>query len=262
MQRLHEEDVAGWLLKGGNGEKWEHISLPAIKTDGTALWAEKHTIEKLKEMQAAASYVFAGQYMQNPAPLGGGLIKSEWFKRYAILPILEERNIYADTAMKTASHNDYSVLQCWGKTDGRLYLIDQLRGKWEASELKQRTLDFWLKHSNENVKTHGFLRRLYVEDKASGTGLIQDIAKTGKIPIKDIQRAKDKLTRLMDVQGYIESGLLHLPNEPWVSDFLSECESFTPNDTHLHDDQIDPMCDAITTMLVKRKGGYFANQFF
>ena len=30
MQRLHEEDLAGWLLAGGNGETWEHINLPAI----------------------------------------------------------------------------------------------------------------------------------------------------------------------------------------------------------------------------------------
>lgn len=258
MQRLHENDVAGWLLNGGNGEQWEHLCLPAIQSDGTALWSLKHTIEKLQEMQKASAYVFAGQYMQNPSPLGGGLIKGDWFKRYTVLPIFEERNIFADTAMKTASHNDYSVLQCWGKSEGRIYLIDQLRGKWESTELKARTLDFWAKHSDENVKTHGHLRMLYIEDKASGTGLIQDIAKAGKIPVKDIQRHKDKLTRLMDVQGYIESGLLSIPpSSPWVNDFISECEAFTPNDTHAHDDQIDPMCDAINTMLAKRKGGIF-----
>ena len=36
MQRLHEEDLAGWLVDGGNGEKWEHICLPALQPDGTA----------------------------------------------------------------------------------------------------------------------------------------------------------------------------------------------------------------------------------
>lgn len=37
MQRLHEKDLAGWLLDGGNGEEWEHLCLPAIQEDGTAL---------------------------------------------------------------------------------------------------------------------------------------------------------------------------------------------------------------------------------
>lgn len=37
MQRLHEQDLAGWLLDGGNGEEWEHLCLPAIQPDGSAL---------------------------------------------------------------------------------------------------------------------------------------------------------------------------------------------------------------------------------
>ena len=40
MQRLHEEDIAGWLLNGGNGEEWEHLCLSAITEDGKALWPE------------------------------------------------------------------------------------------------------------------------------------------------------------------------------------------------------------------------------
>lgn len=27
-------------------------------------------------------YYFAGQYQQSPAPLGGGLVKAQWFQRY------------------------------------------------------------------------------------------------------------------------------------------------------------------------------------
>lgn len=60
MQRLHENDIAGWLLDGGNDEEWEHLCLPAIQDDGTALWPEKHDIETLRLMEQAAPYVFAG----------------------------------------------------------------------------------------------------------------------------------------------------------------------------------------------------------
>jgi predicted phage terminase large subunit-like protein len=104
---------------------------------------------------------------------------------------------------------------------------------------------------------------LRIEDKASGTGLIQDIAKgepgKGRIPVAGVQRNKDKLTRVMDVVSYIDAGLVVLPEEaPWIADFITECEAFTSDDTHAHDDQIDPMVDAIEDMLAKRKSSFAA----
>lgn len=260
MQRLHESDLAGWLIKGGNGEKWETLVLPAEcessddplgRAIGEPLWPEKHTADMLALMRSKNSYVYAGQYQQRPAPLGGGIIKGAWFKRYRVLPHLVYRKIYADTAQKTKEHNDYTVLQCWGKgADGYVYLIDQIRGKWEAPDLKRRVVDFWNKHQAVDPVEYGALRVMAIEDKASGTGLIQDLSVTSAIPIEAIERVKDKLTRVMDVTGYIESGRVYLPDDAaWVSEFVGECEAFTPTDTHEHDDQIDPMVDAINDMV-------------
>ena len=252
MQRLHESDLAGWLLAGGNGETWEHVNLPALSDDETtALWPEMHTVERLLQMRAANPYVFSGQYQQRPSPLGGGILKGAWFRRYRALPRLVYRTIYADTAQKTKEHNDFSVFECWGKgEDGNAYLVDMIRGKWEAPELKRRAVAFWAKHLDMDPVEYGGLRAMKVEDKASGTGLIQDLAASSSIPILPIERDKDKLTRVMDIAGYVEAGRAYIPEEsPWVSDFVAECEAFTPNDTHDHDDQIDPMCDALSEMV-------------
>lgn len=260
MQRVHEKDLAGWLLAGGNGEQWEHIALDAIceqpgdplgRELGEALWPAKHTAEMLEQMRGSNSYVFSAQYQQRPSPLGGGLIKGGWFRRYRTLPRLVYRKIFADTAQKTKEHNDYSVFQCWGKgDDGYAYLIDQIRGKWEAPELKRRAVDFWNKHQAFDPVEFGGLRAMAVEDKASGTGLIQDLSMSSSIPVLPIERDKDKLTRVMDVTGYIESGRVFIPEEsPFVSEFVAECEAFTPNDSHEHDDQIDPLCDAINDIV-------------
>lgn len=71
MQRLHENDLAGWLLNGGNGEHWEHLCLSAIRDDGSALWPAKHSIADLRRMEDAAPVMFAGQYQQRPAPPEG-----------------------------------------------------------------------------------------------------------------------------------------------------------------------------------------------
>ncbi len=90
-----------------------------------------------------------------------------------------------------------------------------------------------------------------IEDKASGTGLIQDMRVEGQVLVEGIERTKDKYTRVLDVVGYIEAGKVHLPkNAPWLNDFITECESFTADDSHMHDDQIDPMIDAINEFLV------------
>ena len=251
MQRLHENDLTGFLLNGGNGEEWHHVNVPAINENGESFWPEQFPLSDLQRMQASDSYRFAGQYLQIPKVLGGNIIKGEWFKYYNQLPILEYRAIYADTAMKTKERNDYSVLECWGKgKDGSIYLIDLLRGKFEAPELERRTLAFWNKHVELTDQNTGQLRYLKVEDKASGTGLIQKIKSTSTIPVIPIPRTIDKYTRVMDIVGYIESGYVYLPESAsFINDFVAECESFTSNDSHSFDDQIDPMTDAINDMI-------------
>lgn len=255
MQRIHEQDFCGVLLKDEE-YNFRHLVLPAILDEGTdnerALWPAKHTLESLQAMRKKNSYMFASQMQQTPAPLGGGIIKGEWFGRYTVVPKLRWRAIFVDTAQKAKQHNDYQVAECWGLgEDGYLYLIDVMRDKFQAYELETRIPDFWAKHRNDK---NGRLRFMAVEDKSSGTELIQKIQKKikPKIPVRPIPRGADsnKLTRVMDVQGYIESGYVKIPlDAPWVHDFIAECESFTADDTHAHDDQIDPMCDAISQML-------------
>jgi predicted phage terminase large subunit-like protein len=190
-------------------------------------------------------------YQQNPQIVGGEIIRGSWFGSYSKLPILKQRIIYADTAQKTSERNDYSVFECWGLgSDGKLYLIDMIRGKWEAPELKRRAVAFWNKHAAYKTNNFGQLRQMKVEDKASGTGLIQDLKLTERLPIIGIQRTKDKYTRLLDVIGYIEAGYVMLPIDgTFTNDFIYECESFTSDDSHKHDDQVDPMIDAINDLL-------------
>jgi len=251
MQRLHEEDLSGYLLNGGNGETWEHLNIPAIDKDDNPLWPYKHSIEKLHEMEKANPYVFAGQYMQRPAPLGGGMFKEEFFKYYDLLPPdIYQIKIYGDTAQKTKEQNDYSVFQCWGLSrTGGLYLIDQARGKWEAPELERILIQFWNKHKRSETKPVG-AQVVKIEDKSSGSSLIQSIKFQQRIPIEGIQRNTDKVTRAYGAVPYFASGYIHLPaNAEWINDYRQEFVNFTPLMTHKHDDQIDPTIDAIDDML-------------
>lgn len=248
MQRLHEEDLSGWLLDGGNGEEWEHLCIPAITEAGESFWPEQFELENLQRLEKANAYVFAGQYRQRPAPIGGGLLKDAWWKYYDVAPPFTHRLMFADTAQKTADHNDYSVFQVWGYTaDSCAYMLDQVRGKWEAPALQVQALAFWNKHK-ARLPDGSVLRAFKVEDKSSGTGLIQTIkAPPHRVPVFAVQREKDKVTRAYDVAPVIEAGRVFLPaNAPWLSDLLAETTVF-PNGKH--DDQVDPLLDAVDELI-------------
>ena len=256
LTRWHIDDPIGRLISQNPNIKV--LSYPAIATtdeqhrkEGEALFPEHKSLEFLLERKKVMDTTsWLSLYQQSPIVLGGEIIKGEWFKRYSMLPKMEYRKIYADTAQKKGKQNDYTVFECWGYSDGNAYLIDLVRGKWESPELRKKANDFWHKHA---AIKNGELRQFCIEDKASGTGLIQDIKNVDKIPVVGIQRNTDKLTRVQDALPYIESGFVYLPdNSPFVNDFIEECEAFTADDGHDHDDQIDPMCDAIDDMLAGR----------
>lgn len=214
---------------------------------GEPLFPEHKSLDFLLERKSMLdNSSWLSLYQQSPIVMGGELIHGEWFGRWDVLPQIKTRMIFADTANKTKTHNDYSVLQCWGLgDDGRIYLLDQLRGKWEAHVLRQQMKDFYSKWKASPV------RKIMIEDAASGTGLIQELrARPYNLPIFPITRSVDKLTRVQDAIPHIEIGNVLLPADAdWVADFVLECEAFTADDSHAHDDQIDPMCDAIKTLL-------------
>jgi predicted phage terminase large subunit-like protein len=255
MQRLNEKDVSGVILS--MGLPYVHLCIPmrfdparkcrtAIgwedprTQEGELMFPERFGEEQVRELETTlGSYGTAGQLQQNPSPRGGGMIKVAWFKYWAHLPPLEFTEMFVDTAQKTGEENDYSVLQLWARaTAGQAVLIEQLRGKWEAPELLTHARAFWFKYKAGTFNP----RAMRVEDKVSGTGLIQTLRREG-VPVIPVPRSKDKVSRGHDAAPFIESGNVLLPADvPWLSDFLAEAEAFPRG---AHDDQLDPMFDAI-----------------
>jgi predicted phage terminase large subunit-like protein len=266
LTRWHIDDPIGRLIQ--KRPEIKVLKYPAIAIQdeehrkiGEALFPQHKSVEFLLERKATlTTSSWESLYQQNPIIIGGNLIRGEWFPRLKVCPIIKHRVIYVDTAQKVKQHNDYSVFECWGKMeDGRIVLLDLLRGKWEAPDLRRAARDFWNKHrAMPNV---GALRVMKIEDKVSGTGLIQEFNRTDRIPVEGIERNIDKLTRVMDVASFIESGYVCLLEEShFINDFINECEAFAPNDSHQYDDQIDPMCDAINDLLAARPKGFFDMQ--
>ena len=254
MTRWHEDDLAGRLLNEmqNGGDQWRVVSFPAIaeqdeehRLEGEALHPERYDLTHLSKIRkAVGTQTWNALYQQRPSSKGGDIIKGKWFKRYSQLPRFDRVILVADTAQKTKEHNDYSVIIVAGLSrDGGIYLINLIRGKWEAPELEAKVADTWAKYRHMDVSC------LYVEDKSSGTSLIQTIQRKQSIPVIGIQVDKDKYTRVLGVQGYIESGYVYIPEDAeWVADFVDECEKFTATDSHKHDDQVDTLVMVINQL--------------
>jgi predicted phage terminase large subunit-like protein len=262
MQRIHEADVSGYILANDLG--YDHLCLPMEyeptsrvtsigfrdpRTEsGELLFPGRFSRETVdRDKKIMGDFAVAGQFQQRPSPLGGGMFKDDWWRFYKVAPAIKWRAIYADTAQKTKQANDYSVFQLWGEsTSGQALLLDQIRGKWEAPELLTQARAFWNKHRVAGVRSFN------IEDKVSGTGLIQTLKREG-VPVVAIQRNTDKITRAMDAAPFIQSGNVLLPEDaPWLSDYLAEFSQF-PNG--VNDDQCDPTMDAVKDIL---QGGSYS----
>jgi predicted phage terminase large subunit-like protein len=297
MQRVHDDDLSGFLLRGGGdgtGEKWHHLIIPARVPDlkepypekythgipipydlpPGPIWPYKHSEAELETLKKGNSFVWAGQYMQDPADPASQIFKRAWWPRWDFGAGVDRFNscfwhggqkigieslhVYADTAMKTGQTNDFSVFQLWCVgSNQKIYLFDQVRGKWEAPELEKQFIAFLNRWRFIPHESNIAIQSVNIEDKASGTGLIQSLNNAisrGAIqcpPITPIPRHVDKVARVLTAAPYVERGDVVIPDSaPWIEDYLSEFEQFTANMTHRHDDQIDPTLDAIHNHLI------------
>lgn len=110
MQRLHEEDLTGYLLKRA-GNIWHHLKIPAIAEknityhyfsnpkrnytypERTPLHPSRESVENLKLIkEELGSHTFGSQYQQNPLPADSGMIKLEWLKRYDLCSVINSNN--------------------------------------------------------------------------------------------------------------------------------------------------------------------------
>src|SRR5713226_5672661 len=248
MQRLNEDDLVGHVL---GQEPWEVVSFPAIaeadegheiatiggpqrftRRQGEALHPARESLATLEHIRRTiGEYNFAGQYQQSPAPLGGGLVKAEWFRRYGAneRPESFDRILQSwDTANKATELSDFSVCTTWGVKGKDFYLLNVLRKRLEYPALKRAVRE---QHSQFDADV------VLIEDKASGTQLIQELIADGFHRVKRYKPECDKIMRLHAQTATIENGFVRLPEAaPWLAEYLHEMTVFPKGK---HDDQVD-----------------------
>jgi len=207
------------------------------KTERTALWPERFTLEDLERRERLNPREFASLYQQSPFIQGGNLIKSHWWRSYPSDMKPESFTsliISADTAFKAKSTSDYTVMMTMGlDASGDIYIVDVHRDRYEFPDLKRKMIML-----NNQWRGKG-LRGIYVEDAASGQSLIQEMKRESGLSVIPYRTSGDKVSRLSAVLPLIEGGRVLLPEmAPWLDAFHDECQTF-PSGTY--DDQIDAL---------------------
>lgn len=246
--RWHERDLTGYLLEE-HEDKWMHIRLPALaevddlleRVEGKELCVERFTKERLEHIKRTiGTFMFACLYQQRPAPLSGGHVDRDWFRRWKVLPDHFDEKIQTwDLAFKDLKTSSYVVGQAWGRVGANCYLIEQTRDRLNFVDTIRRIESFSARHPEIIEKR--------VEDKANGPAVISMLQ--DKIPglIPDTPEGS-KESRLVAVSPLIEAGNVYIPDKSvasWVEDFVEEIVNF-PNAAN--DDQVDAMTAALSRL--------------
>jgi predicted phage terminase large subunit-like protein len=285
MQRLHENDISGHVLKNPKG--WEHVCLPAEfdgvrrktklghydkRVDSRALlWPERFNTEVIETLKRQlGEYGASGQLQQQPSPTGGGIIKVSHFQRWPVkekFPAFKYMVQSYDTAFTEKTQGDPTGCITAGvfeyKGQDCLMVLDAWDEHLSYPALRKRALDDWQERYGVRDEQKG--RRadiILIEAKGSGLSLIQDM-QMSNVPICSYNPGfADKISRAHQVAPIIELDCVYIPESKkhpgefvtWAKPFVEQVGKFPKAE---HDEYVDCLTQMI---IILRNKGYFALQ--
>jgi predicted phage terminase large subunit-like protein len=252
MQRLHEDDLAGWLLgdrgsdlsgppvPGGNGEVWEHLRMDVWQEDEhgnpVPLWPAKHDAKILEVMETASPYVFAGQYRQRPAPPKGGIFKTNNLTIVDAIPAGYIEWVrgwdYAASEEKPGTDPDNTAGVKIGKlSDGRWIVAD--------SNVFKEGVDGRDANVKNTAAKDGVGTRISIPQDPGAAGKAQVVYTAKQLAHYSVSfspESGDKVVRAEPFAAQVNVGNVLLLRGDWNDAYIKELQMF-PNGKK--DDQVD-----------------------
>ena len=320
MQRVHEGDLSGDVLRKGGYVHFcvpmsyvpcQHVNawvqkdgLDKVVTfigddvddvddddifwvdrrseEGELLWPDRFPASEVAKLEKELGpYAYAGQYQQEPAPRGGGIIRREWWQPWDEktanehgTPFLEARDeitgkvstkeVYPgfeyilaalDTAFTEKEENDPSALSIWGifrdkAGNPKIFLMFCWAERYRLHELVSRVGADCKKFKVD---------RLIIEDKAAGHSVSQELSRLfGSFdfgielvdPRTGFIKTADKTARLTTVVHLFAEGLIYAPDKEWSDQMIDQCATVP---RAVHDDLADTCSMAL---LYLRRAGW------
>ncbi|WP_375459737.1 phage terminase large subunit [uncultured Enterovirga sp.] len=250
-QRTHADDLIGHVAEH---DEWDELVLPAIAPEDlefaygskTFVWHEGSTLnpayESLESLaktsRTLGSVAFQSQYLQDPQPAGGMVVKREWFQVYDPAAVrqmtFDEIVMSIDPAISGSAASDYTACTVWGALNNHYYLLHVWRGRLPYPDLLRQIQSLADVHAPTII---------LIEAAGGGQQIVQSLSAETALPVVPVKPEGDKESRLIGVSALIEGGrVLVPPDAPWLADYLAELCSF-PNAKF--DDQVDSTSQAL-----------------
>lgn len=266
MQRLHEDDPTGYLLKKKKTNV-KHICLPAeIKNYEKEVqpedWKKYYKNQLLdprrlswstlkEEMKNLGQYGYAGQMGQRPVPAEGGMFKIDKFTTITHIP--SKANIvrivrYWDKAGSKGT-GAYTVGVKMAKLkNGKYVVMDVRRGQW-SSEAREAVMKATAVGDANEVNEIGIEQEPGSGGKESAEATVRNLS--GFTVYKDLPRG-DKIYRADPYSVAVNNGDVMLLHGDWNEEFKKEHEYF-PNSTYK--DQVDAASGAFARLNKAKRAG-------
>lgn len=272
-QRLHREDLPGYLLKRGG---FGHVCFPMrfvpsraatpedpgytadprdTRTEAGQLLAPSLINEaKLRQLEIdLGEYGTAGQLQQAPAPEGGGKFKREWFSYVDAAPVHARRVRGWDTAA-TEGDGDYTVGVKISEANGLYYIEDVVRGQWGPAGVEsilRGTAEADGKKTPQREEREG--------GGAGKTVIAAHVVLLAGYDYRGVTVSGSKIQRSNPFRAQCEAGNVRIVRDRgqggaegrgWNEDYIRELCTFP---TGTHDDQVDASSAAFNAVLLEPK---------
>ena len=233
--RWHEDDLTGYVLTDHEHEGWVHLNLPAINSNGEALWPEQYPVEQLERIRKTiGAREWNALYQQTPTPAEGIQFRGDWFPRFRLGDEPKEMRYYmASDFAVTPDAGDYTEHGVFGlDPQGRWWLVDWWHG--------QTTPDVWIDRACDLIARWrpmlwaaeaGVIRRA-VEPFL--TRRMQERRTYCKI--EWVPSISDKPTRARSFEARAAMQMVNLPRIEWADRLLDQLLRFPAGK---HDDAVD-----------------------
>lgn len=244
MQRISENDLSGFVLRGQSERTFKHICIRDLKREekiqyedprkvGEALWPRMHSESELKKKHKIDPVHSANQYGQSPSPFEGNIIKKKDLRFYIHPPAKYEHIIISCDLNFIEEGTSNCCFSRYGIKMPNIYLIDQIFGKWEFSNAVQHLISF--------SKGSPPYSAILVEEKANGPAMISVLRNKGFSRVIAIKVHKSKFYRLSEVSLFYSAHNVYYPDtnqmeNVWVKEHIEEVTKFP---AAVNDDRLD-----------------------
>ena len=293
QQRTHVEDLTGHVLSK-NRDGWVHLSLPMeydpdrkCKTiclgsnpmpwqdprevNNELLWPEGIGELELYDLKCEfnwESHRIAGQLQMEPFDRSGGLIKTEWFRKWyeVLLPEIFYVIQSWDTALTDTETSCYSACTTWGLFKDRkgvtnIMLLSVFQARLNYPDLRKMAIRLANNYEDTTMDEpypQGYKNPphlILIEAKVSGYGLFSDLFEAG-LPVSKFNPNLygDKYVRCQMVSHLIENGLVWLQTAKPEHLFLTkEAQLLLQNAAAFSETDPNDIVDSMSQAFIRMK---------